>query len=102
MIHENGYFYTDKGASAAEEKWMRSWHSTPLVVVHGEVLPSLEEIVHASAIKAGLPEIKGYYGYDFREHKYIRLPDADKGEPDQWPSRKLEDILSRAQEARPV
>lgn len=91
-IRENGFFYT--GVVANDEQDMESWRNTPVVVVCGTKLPSFEEVVHASAIRAGLPEIKGYYGYDFGEHQFIRLPDADQGTPDSWPSRRLDDILS--------
>lgn len=102
MIRENGFFYTGKGVSEATEKWMLSTRNLPFIVVGGSIPPSFEEVVHACAIEVGLPEIKGYYGYDFAAHEFIRLPDADKGVPDEWPSRKLEDILGRARKAKPM
>lgn len=91
---ENGYFYTGVTATAAEASSMRGAFATPLIVV-GSYLPiSPQEVIHAYALKYGLPEIRGYYGIDFRTNEFIREADADQGEPDKWPSRKLDDVLA--------
>lgn len=95
-IEQNGYFYTAVAASEQEERAMRDSYKTPLIVVGGYVSISPEEVIHGVALSRGLPEIVGHYGYDFREHEFIRLADADKGEPDKWPSRKLSDVLAAA------
>jgi len=96
-IRENGYFYTGVKASEEEEGQMRAAYSVPYMII-GEYAPmSPAEVIHAVAVgKKGLPDIVGFYGYDFKEHEFIRMPDADQGEPDKWPSRKLEDILKAA------
>lgn len=95
-IKANGYFYCGVRATEQEEKAMQQAYRTPYIVI-GSYLPSPpEETVHAIALSHGLPEIVGHYGYDFGEHDFIRLPDADKGEPDKWPSRKLSDVLGAA------
>jgi hypothetical protein len=90
---KNGFFYTEVKGTPEQEKFMREARNQPYMVVGGSVPPSFEECVHACAIRSGLPEIRGYYGYDFSAHEFIRLADADQGEPDTWPSRRLDDIL---------
>lgn len=90
---ENGFYYTGIAASKEEERAMRDAYKVPLMVIGNSVPPSPEEVMHACALGHGLPEIVGYYGYDYQRHEFIRLPDADKGEPDKWPSRRLSDIL---------
>ena len=89
------FFYTGKGADERTEKFMRAAYGAPVMVVGGSLPPSFEETMHACALDAGLPEIRGFYGYDFAEHEFIRMFDADQGEPDCWPSRKMSDILDR-------
>lgn len=90
------YFYTAVAATPEEEKSMQDAYRTPYMVI-GSYLPiSGAEVTHACALRHDLPEIVGHYGYDFREHEFIRLPDADQGEPDKWPSRKLSDVLAAA------
>jgi hypothetical protein len=75
---------------------MQQAYKAPRIVV-GSYLPSAPaETVHAIALRHGLPEIRGHYGYDFAEHDFIRLPDAVEGEPDKWPSRKISDVLGAA------
>ncbi len=96
MIKANGYFYTDIAATVAEETAMQNARRTPMIVVGGWVPPGFAETMHAYALRHGLPEIQGHYGYDFAEHRFIRLADADRGKPDVWPSRRLADILARA------
>lgn len=36
--------------------------------------PGRYEKIHACALKHELPEIPGYYGYDFERHEFIRRP----------------------------
>ncbi len=36
--------------------------------------PGQQETIHAAALRHGLPEIPGYYGYDFGSHQFIRMP----------------------------
>ena len=50
-------------------------------------------IIHDRALKYGLPDIRGYYGYDFASHEFISLPESHEGPPDEWPSRELADIV---------
>ncbi len=92
-VRENGYFYTDVVASEEEERLMLDSRNTPLIVVGGHVPPSFAETMHDCALKNGLPEIAGHYGYDFGERLFIRQPDADQRPPDAWPSRRLSDIV---------
>jgi hypothetical protein len=92
----NGYFYTGVRATEQEEQAMQSAYRVPLMVLGGSLPISGAEVVHATALRHQLPEIVGHYGYDFQEHEFIRLPDADQGEPDKWPSRRLRDILKSA------
>ena len=93
-IHpENGFFYTGVVATPEEVTWMKGAYNVPYIVVGGSVPASPEECVHACALKHGLPEIVGYYGFDFQLGEFIRLADADQGEPDKWPSRRLKEIL---------
>ena len=75
---------------------MQSAYRTPVIVMGGSLPISGAEVVHAAALSHELPEIVGHYGYDFGEHEFVRLPDADQGEPDKWPSRRLSDILRAA------
>lgn len=93
-IHDNGFFYTGVRATEQQEESMQQVYKTPFIIV-GEILPPApEECVHAYALHHGLPEIQGHYGYDFKEHEFVRLPDADQGEPDKWPSHRLGDVLN--------
>lgn len=99
MIRENGFFYTDVRATESEEQSMREAYNVPLIVV-GDLLPVPPgEVIHAYALEHGLPDIVGHYGYDFEEHLFIRMPDADQGEPDKWPSHRLSDVLRAARGA---
>lgn len=93
-IKSNGYFYCGVRATEGEEAAMQQAYKAPLIVVGSYAPPNPAEVVHAFALKYGLPEIVGHYGYDFQEHDFIRMPDADQGEPDRWPSRKMSDILA--------
>lgn len=95
-VRANGYFYTGKRATDDEERVMREAYKSPYIIVGNYAPPNPAETVHAIALHNGLPDIVGHYGYDFGEHEFIRLPDADQGEPDKWPSRKLSDILAAA------
>jgi hypothetical protein len=93
MIHSNGYFYTGVQATEEQERAMRRSFGVPYIVVSQFATPCPEETVHACALACGLPEIRGFYGYDFTEHQFLRMPGADQGEPDHWPSHRLSDIL---------
>jgi hypothetical protein len=95
-IEANGYFYTAVAATDDEERRMREAYSAPMIVFGNYLPPDPAETVHAVALLHGLPEIRGHYGYDFKQHEFIRLADATQGEPDRWPSRKLSDVLARA------
>lgn len=92
-MRTDAFFYTGIRATAEQEQLMQAAFKTPYIVVGGRLPPAPEECVHAIALSYGLPEIRGHYGYNFVEHEFIRLPDADQGEPDKWPSNKLEDVL---------
>ena len=90
----NGHVYTDISATADEESQMRQAFQNPFIVI-GRVLPTPpEEIVHKCALAHGLPELQGCWGYDFQKHKFACLPDSRFGEPDKWPSHKL-DVLRK-------
>lgn len=85
-------YYTGVSATAAEESSMRQ--PLPYLVIGGSVTESSQEQIHRIALSHGLRDIRGYYGYDFEEHEFICLIDSLAGEPDQFPSRRLRDILA--------
>lgn len=85
------YYYTGVKATEQQEHEMRN--PLPYMVIGNRVTESSAETIHGYAIGHGLPEIKGYYGYDFAEHEFIRLHDATEGEPDAFPSRLMSDVL---------
>jgi hypothetical protein len=67
------YVYTGVAATATEESTMRS---PRLVMGFGPFspAPSYQARIHACALTHGLPEIPGFYGYDFERHEFIRMP----------------------------
>ena len=75
------YVYTGQAADAESEKRMRAALATPMIQV-GNALPQHPSAtLHREALAAGLPEIPGTYGYDFKRHEFIRLPDAQLAPP---------------------
>jgi hypothetical protein len=96
MARNQSFTYCETPATEAEEAAMRAAYKVPYIVVGSYLPPNPAETVHAIALRHGLPEIRGHYGYDFAEHDFIRLPDANEGEPDRWPSRKISDVLASA------
>lgn len=89
MIHENGYFYTGISATPSEERVMQEAFRTPYIIIGNSLPTPPQQIVHQYAIQHDLPEIHGYYGYDFNEHQFIREADALEQEPDSWPTRRM-------------
>ena len=85
------YFYTGVRATESEEHDMLN--PLPYMVIGGSVTESSAEQIHRMALARGLPEIRGYYGYDFKEHEYIRLLDALDSAPDARASRRIADVL---------
>lgn len=69
------YKYTGVSATEDEEKSIRC----AAISVSGHLKPNtnLNETIHGFALSHGLPEIQGYYGYDFKRHEFITL---------RWPS----------------
>ena len=95
-IAENGFVYLGVAATEPEEKSMQAAFRVPLMVIGSYLPTSPHEVVHACALRHGLPDIVGFYGYDFGKHEFVRMPGATHGEPDKWPSRKLSDVLAAA------
>lgn len=66
----NEFVYTGVAASSTEESLMQA------ASISGPLLPrsSQHETIHACALAHELPEIPGWYGYDFKQHEFIRMP----------------------------
>lgn len=79
------YFTTGVYATADEIKSMKNEHAKPVARIGG-VWPEPEKLTHRIALAHGLPEIRGYYGCDFRDGEFIREKDALVGTPDAWPA----------------
>lgn len=87
--HDSAYHYTGVIASADEIVLMRDAYRTPLIIV-GRTLPEEPwQVVHRTALSRGLPDIKGYYGCDFRTGEFICLREAVGSTPDPIPSNQL-------------
>lgn len=72
---EEAYVYTQVAATADEEKQMRQSAVTMTSGLFGPPSTSNpHEKIHACALSHGLPEIPGWYGYDFSAHQFIRMP----------------------------
>lgn len=90
MPKDPRFVYTDVGATELEEQQMAN-PPEPLQMM-GYSTPTQAQIMHACALANGLPDIHGFYGYDFAEHEFIRLPQSKEKEPEPEP-RTLEDIM---------
>lgn len=77
------FFCTGVLATPEEVANMRAEYALPVARIGG-IWPTPERTVHRYALAHGLPEIRGFYGCDFRDGEFIREKDADKGEPDVW------------------
>lgn len=72
---ENEYVYTQVAATADEEMQMRQSAVNVTSSLFGPMSGSNpREKIHAYALGHGLPEIPGWYGYDFERHEFIRMP----------------------------
>lgn len=78
------YFCTGVLATAEEINQMRDEYRMPVAKIGGR-WPEPEKLTHDLALKHGLPEIKGFYGCDFRDGEFIREKDATDGPADSWP-----------------
>lgn len=67
-------FYTGVSATEEQEHRMRGAGLNLAAARLGLRLRGSQETVHACALAAGLPEIPGYYGYDFTARQFIRAP----------------------------
>lgn len=81
-----GYVCTGVYATEAEALEIKNEQSMPFAKILGS-WPGPEKLIHRLALAHGLPEIPGYYGFDFRDREFIRVPDAEMvGPVDQsWP-----------------
>lgn len=77
------WFCTGVLATPEEVETMQEAYAIPLMVI-ADRIPRPEKTVHAIALAHGLPEIRGFYGCDFRDGEFIREQDANVGEPDSW------------------
>lgn len=68
------FVYTGVAATPEEETRLRQPIMTSGLFGFSSGGPSLESKIHACALTHGLPEIPGYYGYDFERHEFIRMP----------------------------
>lgn len=68
-----GYVYTGVAATAEEESTLRE---PVLVMSFGPSCNALSQVekIHSCALAHELPEIPGYYGYDFERHEFVRMP----------------------------
>lgn len=67
------FVYTGVAATADEESTMRA---PVLVMQFGPSCNAASQLlkIHCCALAHGLPEIPGWYGYDFKAHQFIRMP----------------------------
>lgn len=80
------YVCTGVYATEAEALEIKSEQAMSFVKIFGR-WPEPEKMIHRFALAHGLLEIPGYYGIDFRDREFIRVPDVEMvGPVDQsWP-----------------
>ncbi len=86
-------------ATPEEIEVMKGERALPVARIGG-MWPSPERTMHAYAIAHGLPEIRGFYGCDFRDGEFIRVKDEDMepGEPTKdWGAYPPDDIRNQKQ-----
>ena len=66
------YDYTGVGATDDEEKQMRARRPLPMLAARFGPRPEPHELIHSFALAHGLPEVSGFYGYDFEERQFIK------------------------------
>lgn len=74
MPRDDRFVYTGVAASELEEQQMAN--PPPVMVIGGSVTPTQAEIMHQCALANGLPDIHGFYGYDFEQREFIKLPQS--------------------------
>ena len=74
-MRDERFVYLDVSASELEEQQMAN---PPPVsdIGRGQLSPSQAQLMHAIALAHGLPDIHGFYGYDFEERSFIKLPQS--------------------------
>lgn len=77
------YFMTGVFATPEEIKRMLDEQRKPMALIGGK-WPEPERLQHEIALAHGLPEIKGFYGCDFRDGEFLRMKEATDGAPDAW------------------
>jgi hypothetical protein len=88
------YFCTGVLATPEEITEMKAEYAMPMARIGG-VWPTPERTVHRIALAHGLPEIKGFYGCDFRDGEFIREKNATEGTPDAWGDYPPDDIRNQ-------
>lgn len=79
MPKDKRFVYTGVRASELEEAQMAN-PPEPLTMM-GYRTPTQAEIMHQCALAHGLPDIYGFYGYDFEEHEFLCLSESRIKEP---------------------
>jgi len=73
MPRDERFVYTGISATELEEQQMQNPPEF-VSIVPAYQPPTQAEIMHSAALAHGLPDIHGFYGYDFEEHEFIKLP----------------------------
>ncbi len=77
MPRDERFVYMGVRASEIEEEQMQNPPACdPKDLPGGFTLPSQAQVMHGVALANGLPDIHGFYGYDFEEHSFIKLPQS--------------------------
>jgi hypothetical protein len=77
MPKDKRFTYTGVQATEMEEAQMANPPTAkPGELPFGMTLPSQAEVMHQVALAHGLPDIHGFYGYDFEEREFLKLHDA--------------------------
>lgn len=88
------FFCTGVFATPDEVSRMKAEFSMPVARIGG-TWPTPERTMHGLALAHGLPEIKGFYGCDFRDGEFIREKGATDGEVDRWGAYPPDDIRNQ-------
>lgn len=82
MPKDKRFIYTGVRASELEEAQMANPPACEAKDLPGNfALPTQADIMHACALAHGLPDIYGFYAYDFEEHQFLCLSQSCIKEP---------------------
>lgn len=73
------WVYTGVSATEEQEKRLRRPSISNGLFGFAVRQPSRHEEIHACALERGLPQIVGFYGYDFGRHEFIRMAHQAQG-----------------------